>query len=186
MLLKALRTSRVTTVSPVVIAPEFFEGLVRSGDGLILGQRALDLWGVVSPDPAAAAEVLQVGQNALEDLFERYRQWHQWTVNLPGSFYLEVVEHLFRRNELARGEFRALGQVADLSSVKAPLFLLAGAHDEVTPPAQLLAARRLVGTPARRIRTAVAPCGHLSLFMGKRTLGQEWRQIAGAMRSLSQ
>jgi poly(3-hydroxyalkanoate) synthetase len=167
-------------------APEFFEGLVRSGDGLILGQRALDLWGVVSPDPAAAAEVLQVGQNALEDLFERYRQWHQWTVNLPGSFYLEVVEHLFRRNELARGEFRALGQVADLSSVKAPLFLLAGEHDDVTPPAQLLAVRRLVGTPARRIRTAVAPCGHLSLFMGKRTLGQEWRQIAGAMRSLSQ
>lgn len=167
-------------------ASDVFEGLVRSGDGLILGQRMLDLWGVVAPDPAAAAEILQVGQDALEDLFERYNGWHQWTVNLPGQFYLQVVEHLFRRNELARGEFRALGRQIDLSSVRAPLFLLAGEHDDITPPAQLLAVGRLVGTPARRIQTTVAQCGHLSLFMGKRTLQQEWRQIARDIRSLSQ
>ncbi|WP_262265714.1 alpha/beta fold hydrolase [Microvirga yunnanensis] len=166
-------------------APEVFEGLIRAGDGLILGQRMLDLWGAAAPDPAAAAEVLQVGQDAPEDLFERYRRWHQWTVNLPDIFYLEVVEHLFRRNELARSEFQALGRPANLSCVRAPLFLLAGEHDDVTPPVQLLAVRRLVGTPARRIQTAVARCGHLSLFMGKHTLRQEWRQIAGQMRSLS-
>jgi poly(3-hydroxybutyrate) depolymerase len=181
--LAAAPSSMVT--STCATAPEVFEGLVRSGDGLIVGQRMLDLWGVVVPDRAATAEVLQVGQDALEDLFERYRQWHQWTVNLPGIFYLEVVEHLFRRNEFARGEFQTLGRQADLSSIKAPLFLLAGERDDVTPPAQLLAVRHLVGTPARRIRTAVARCGHLSLFMGKRTLQQEWRQIAGQMRTLS-
>lgn len=166
-------------------APAVFEGLVRAGDGLILGQRMLDLWCAVAPDPVAAGEVLQVGQDAPDDLFERYRQWHRWTVNLPGIFYLEVVEHLFRRNELARGEFQALGRPADLSSIRAPLFLLAGVYDDVTPPAQILAVGRLVGTPARRIRTAVARCGHLSLFMGRRTLRHEWRQIAGRMRSLS-
>ena len=167
-------------------APTVFEGLVHSGDGLILGKRMLDMWNVDPPDPVAAAQVLQVDQDSAEDLFDRYRQWHQWTINLPGTFYLQVVEQLFRRNELARGEFQALGRVVDLSAVKAPLFLLAGRDDEVTPPAQLLSVRRRVGIPARQIRTAVARCGHLSLLMGARTLQHEWSQIARHMRTLTQ
>jgi poly(3-hydroxyalkanoate) synthetase len=166
-------------------APVVFEGLVHSGDGLILGSRLLDLWGATPPDHAAAAEVLQVGTDASENLIERYQRWHRSTINLPGTFYLQVVEQLFRRNELARGQFRALGRVVDLSAIKAPLFLLAGLDDDVTPPAQLLAVVQQVGTPAQQIRTAVAPCGHLSLFMGARTLRQEWRQIAEQVRTLS-
>jgi poly(3-hydroxyalkanoate) synthetase len=162
-----------------------FEYLVRSGDGLVLGPRMLNMWDAVSPDRAAMTQVLQVDQNAPEDLLEQYRHWHQWTINLPGTFYLQVVEQLFRRNELARGEFRALGRVVYLSAIKAPLFLLAGRDDDVTPPAQLLAVVQQVGTPAQQIRTAVAPCGHLSLFMGARTLRQEWRQIAEQVRTLS-
>jgi poly(3-hydroxyalkanoate) synthetase len=166
-------------------APAALEGLVHSGDGLILGGRMLDLWGVTPPDHAAVAKVLQVGTNASENLIEQYQRWHRSTINLPGTFYLQVVEQLFRRNELARGQFRALGRVVDLSAIKAPLFLLAGRDDDVTPPTQLLSTRRLVNTPARRIRTAIARCGHLSLFMGARTLRREWRQIAEHVRTLS-
>jgi poly(3-hydroxybutyrate) depolymerase len=162
-----------------------FEYLVRSGNGLVLGPRMLDMWDAVPPDRAAMTQVLQVDQNASEDLLEQYRHWHQWTINLPGTFYLQVVEQLFRRNELARGEFRALGRVVDLSAIQAPLFLLAGRDDDVTPSAQLLSTRRLVNTPARQIRTAIARCGHLSLFMGARTLRREWRQIAEHVRRLS-
>ncbi|WP_036349387.1 alpha/beta fold hydrolase [Microvirga sp. BSC39] len=166
-------------------APAIFEGLVHSGDGLILGSRMLDLWGSAPPDLSTTQQVLQVREDICDDLVERYRQWHQWTINLPGPFYLQVVEQLFRRNELARGEFRALGRVVDLSAIKAPLFLLAGRDDDVTPPPQLLSVHDRVGTPPRQIRTAVAPCGHLSLFLGARTLRHEWRQIAGHMRTLS-
>jgi poly(3-hydroxyalkanoate) synthetase len=166
-------------------APAVFEGLVHSGDGLVLGGRMLDLWGVTQPGHAAVAKVLQVGTNASENLIEQYRRWHRSTINLPGTFYLQVVEQLFRRNELARGEFQALGRVVDLSAIKAPLFLLAGRDDDVTPSAQLLSTRRLVNTPARQIRTAIARCGHLSLFMGARTLRREWHQIAEHVRTLS-
>jgi poly(3-hydroxyalkanoate) synthetase len=166
-------------------APAVFEGLVHSGDGLILGDRMLDLWSVTQPDHAAAAKVLQVGADASENLIEQYQRWHRSTINLPGTFYLQVVEQLFRRNELARGEFRALGRVVDLSAIKAPLFLLAGRDDDVTPPAQLLAVGKRVGTPARQIRSTIARCGHLSLFMGARTLRREWHQIAEHVRTLS-
>jgi poly(3-hydroxyalkanoate) synthetase len=164
-------------------APAIFEGLVDAGGGLILGSRMLPLGGAAPPDLQSIQQVLQVGTDIPEALVERYRHWHQWTINLPGTFYLQVVERLFRRNELAQGEFRALGRVIDLAAVKAPLFLLAGRDDDVTPPAQLLSVRDRVGTPARRIRTAIARCGHLSLFMGARTLRHEWQQVAGHMRA---
>jgi poly(3-hydroxyalkanoate) synthetase len=166
-------------------APTIFEGLVHSGDGLILGSRMLEVWGAAPPDLPTTRQVLQVGADICEDLVERYRCWHQCPINLPGTFYLQVVEQLFRRNELAKCEFRALGQLLDLAAVKAPLFLLAGRDDDVTPAPQLLSVRDRVGTPERRIRTAVAPCGHLSLFMGARTLRHEWQRIAGHMQKLS-
>ncbi len=161
------------------------EGLVHSGDGLILGSRMLEVWSAAPPDRPTTQQVLQVGADICDDLVERYRHWHQCPINLPGAFYLQVVEQLFRRNELAKGEFRALGQLLDLSAGKAPLFLLAGRDDDVTPAPQLLSVRDRVGTPERQVRTAVAPCGHLSLFMGARTLRHEWPQIAMHMQTLS-
>jgi poly(3-hydroxybutyrate) depolymerase len=166
-------------------APSVFESLVESGGGLVLGNRMLGLWGRGTVDVFTAIQDLQVDRSDMEDLFERYRDWHNRAVDLPGTFYLQVVEQIFRRNELARGEFKALGRVVDLRAVNVPLFLLAGASDIVTPCDQLLAVRKLVGTPARQIRMAVAPCGHLALFMGARTLAREWRQLAARTRRLA-
>ena len=96
------------------------------------------------------------------------RVWHAWTLDLPGSYYLQVFEDLFRRNKLARGEFQALGRPVDLSNIRAPLFLIASAQDEVTPSEQLMAVERLVGTRRSQISTAMARGSHLSLFMGAR------------------
>ena len=73
----------------------------------------------------------------------------------------------------------ARGRRIDLRAVEAPLYLLAGDRDRTVPPGQALAAARLVGTPAPAIRTALAPCDHLALFMGARRLRSEWAEIAG-------
>jgi poly(3-hydroxyalkanoate) synthetase len=159
-------------------APEFFQNLVRSGDGLMQGPRMLQCWGMAEFSPSEVGQILQIGRSPPADLVERFGCWNRWAVNLPGTYYLQVVEQLFRRNELARGEFRALGRVLDLETVRRPLYLLAGRDDDVTPAAQVLSARHLVGTPAAQVRTTVTRCGHLSLFMGARTLRNEWRQIA--------
>lgn len=166
-------------------APSVFESLVDSGGGLVLGERMLGLWGGDTADIATAMQDLQVDRSEVGNLFDRYRDWRNRTVDLPGTYYLQVIEQIFRRNQLARGEFKALGRVVDLSAVKVPLFLLGGTGDIITPCDQLLAVRKLVGTPARQIRMAVAPCGHLALFMGARTLGREWRQLAARTRRLA-
>src|SRR6202040_3510118 len=95
-----------------------------------------------------------------------FRNWNSWTIDVPGTYYLEVIEKLYKRNELAAGSFIALGQKIDLSRLRLPMYLLAGSEDEVVAPEQLLAAERLVGTQPEDIRREVPPSNHLGLFMG--------------------
>ena len=159
------------------VSPGVFETLVRSGNGLVLGQRMLAAWGAGALDAEGQAQTLQIDGPMPADLSKRFQRWDRWAVNLPGPYYLQVVEHLFRDNELAKGRFCALGRRLDLSAVEQPIYLLAGRDDEVIPPGQVLALNRLVGTRQGRIQAAVAPCGHLSLFMGALTLTAEWRDI---------
>jgi pimeloyl-ACP methyl ester carboxylesterase len=106
-----------------------------------------------------------------------FRDWYAWTVNLPGPYFLETVEKLYKRNEIAAGTFEALGRPVDLKKIEAPLFLLAARYDELVTPPQLFAVERLVGTPPHDIRKLTADCRHLGLFMGKRILREMWPGI---------
>ena len=129
--------------------------------------------------------VLQLEPGADTDnlpaLEQRFRDWYAWTLDLPGTYYLEVVRHLFKENQIAEGRFTALGQTIDLSKVNAPMFLLAALDDEIVSPGQLFATAQLIGSPDN-IEMATEPCGHLSLFLGARTLGRTWHQIARWLR----
>ncbi|HZD89443.1 MAG TPA: poly(3-hydroxyalkanoate) synthetase, partial [Pseudolabrys sp.] len=111
-------------------------------------------------------------------LQRRFRDWYAWTVNLPGSYYLDAIERLFRRNELARGGFVALGKRIDLACLRTPLYLLAARDDELVAPAQLFALAHLTGAVPAEIHTALAPCGHLGLFMGRNVLREHWPGVA--------
>ena len=57
------------------------------------------------------------------------------------------------------------------------MFLLAARDDELVAPPQLFAAEHLVGTAAQDVRKEVAPCRHVGLFIGKRTLQDVWPSI---------
>jgi poly(3-hydroxyalkanoate) synthetase len=115
---------------------------------------------------------------AFRELEARFRDWYEWTVDLPGTYYLEVVERLFKENELATGRFVALGKKIDLGEVSCPIFLLAAQDDELVAPEQILATEHLVGSPARHVRKLIAPCDHLGLFMGRMILTETWPRIA--------
>jgi poly(3-hydroxybutyrate) depolymerase len=163
---------------------DVFRALVGSSGGRMLGCNMRASWDVQNPDDALLGSILQVNENRPE-VFERFRDWDRRTVDLPGTYYLQVVEQLFHRNELARGEFVGLGRKLDLKAIRSPIFLLAAPDDDVTPARQALAVRDLVGTESGRVRSIIAtvPGGHLSLFMGARTLAHEWSTIARWLRS---
>jgi poly(3-hydroxyalkanoate) synthetase len=158
-----------------------FDELVQSGEGIVHGEQMLGMWGF-SKGPDEAEASLQAPANLdparRGELNERFRQWYAETVNLPGSFYLQVVEWLFKENRIAEGHFVALGQRIDLAKLKAPILLLAASHDEVVSADQLFAVARLVGTSAEQLVKMTEPCGHLSLFLGADVLDGAWRNIA--------
>ena len=154
---------------------EALEALVATGGGLVQGDRVQALFMAGRLQSDEPAEILQDRRTHLAEAFAR---WNLVTVDLPGRYWLETAEWLFRENRLAQDRFEALGRTLRLRDVTCPLFVLAGQRDLICPPLQALAAAALVGTPPEHIRQAVAPCGHLSLFMGAKTLAHEWRRIA--------
>jgi poly(3-hydroxyalkanoate) synthetase len=138
-------------------------------------------WGVSSGlnDPEA---VLQnppsIDSVQGRELCDRFRRWYAETLNLPGVFYLQVVKWLFKENRIAERRFVALGQQIDLAQLRAPMFLLAASKDEVISVDQLFATAHLVGTPAEWLEKMTEPCGHLSLFLGTKSLEGAWRRIS--------
>ncbi len=170
--------SMVADGSPLAV----FHELVRLGDGLLPGRRVLKFWG---PEEVSTDEIRALLQTeatiapaAFAALEASFRAWYTWTVDLPGRFFLDSVEQLYKRNALATGTFEALGQRIDLAAIKIPIFLLAAREDELVAPPQLFAAAHLVGTAPHDVQQVTVAGRHVSLFIGKRTLTATWPSIA--------
>ena len=155
-----------------------FENLVRLGDGRVLGRHALKLWGSTTKEPEGALQVPFDDGNVQSELKHRFDRWYAWPIDLPGTYYLQIVRWLFKENQIAEGRFVALGRTIDVKIVQVPMYLLGAGDDEVTDPKQLLASAALVRTPKHCIETAIEPCGHLALFLGARTMAGAWRRVA--------
>ncbi len=111
----------------------------------------------------------------------RYRAFEDWfkhVQDIPGAFYLWLVEHLFAGNELISGTLVIDGRRVDLGAITCPLFLLAGATDHITPAAQVFAIADAVATPAADVVRRTAEGGHLGLFMGREALRVDWPALA--------
>ena len=170
--------SALVEASPLAV----FRELVKLGDGRVFGHRVLKFWGPQILESGDIHQLLQasepIGSHAFTDLESKFREWYAWTVDLPGTYYLEVVDKLYKRNGLASCQFVALGQTIDLAQVRVPIFLLAARDDELVAPGQLFATEKLVGTLPKNIGKAIAPCRHLGLFMAKIVLREHWTKIA--------
>jgi poly(3-hydroxyalkanoate) synthetase len=175
--------SAIAEATPLIV----FQSLVNLGDGRVLGRNLAKFWENCTEENAIR-ESLQTLQPTGSPEFTRleaiFKNWNSWTIDLPGTYYLEVIEKLYKRNELASGSFVALGQKIDLSRLRLPMYLLAGSADEVVAPEQLLAVERLVGTQPEYLRHEVAPCNHLALFMGRQTLEEYWPRIVRWMKEV--
>ena len=175
------RLSAIAEATPLLM----FQSLVDLGDGRVLGRNVAKFWENAT-DANGIRESLQtvqpIGSSEFTQLEATFKNWNSWTIDLPGTYYLEVIEKLYRRNELAGGGLVALGQSIDLSRLRLPMYLLAGSADDVVAPEQLLAVKRLAATPPQNFRHETAPCNHLALFMGKRTLEEYWPRIVHWMK----
>jgi len=158
-----------------------FEEFVASQGGRVLGRRVLQIWGtaLIAQDTKRVLQLPALDHAApKQDIERRFEDWYNLTVDLPGTYYLQVVSWLYQQNRLATGKLVALGRPIDLSRLRHPIFLLGASEDEIVAPAQLFATADRVGTPKARIVTACEPGGHLSLFLGAEMIKTAWPRIA--------
>ncbi len=159
-----------------------YEEMVASGDGRMLGQYMLAGWKDMHPGEQYLGKFVDLYEHIEDKNYirrtEQFERWYENPIDLPGRYYLQAIDLLFKKNLFARGEFVALGRKLSLRSVTCPLYLLAGEADDITTREQVFAAEQLVGTPKAEIRKKLVPGGHIGLFMGSRTLREAWPEIA--------
>src|SRR5271165_1006549 len=159
----------------------FFEELVAAGGGLLLGQYMVAGWKSMHPEKQWE-KYLDLYEHIEEKNYiqrtETFERWYENPINLPGSFYLQAVQQLFKENRLARGEFVGLDRRLSLKDIRCPVYLLAGDRDDITPKEQVFDAEKYLGTRKEQIVETLAPGGHIGLFMGTKTLAQSWPAIA--------
>jgi polyhydroxyalkanoate depolymerase len=164
----------------------FYEQLVAAGGGLMPGRFMLAGWKNMHPDAQFVDKYLDLYQHIEDRSYvartEHFERWYENALDLPGRYYLQAIEQLFKDNRLAKGEFVALGRRLRLKDITIPVYLLAGAQDDVTTPEQVFNAEALVGTARHDIDKKLVPGGHIGLFMGTDTLRNTWPQIGRWIR----
>jgi polyhydroxyalkanoate depolymerase len=168
---------RMAHESPI----SFYQKLVELGGGLMKGKFMLQGWKNMNPEQHYIQDHIDLYEHLDDPAYlakeETFESWYENPIDLPGRWYLQVITQLFKENRLAKGEFIGLGRKINLHNITCPAYLLAGAADDITTPEQVLDAAKYLGTPKERIVQKTVPGGHIGLFMGARTLKEDWPQI---------
>ncbi len=169
--------SATTKVTAGTMGMAPYKALVALNGGNMSGRAVLANFVGIQPQSEVSRQ-LQLLENIDDPTHvERYRvfeDWFKYTQDVPGAFYLWLVENLFWKNKLITGELEIGGRRVDMGAITCPVLLLAGSTDHITPPPQMFAAADVVGTPAKDITTRTATGGHLGLFMGRDALRHDW------------
>lgn len=167
----------------------FYREMVDAGGGRMLGQYMLAGWKNMHPGQQYLGKFIDLYEHIEDRCFisrtEHFERWYENPMDLPGRYYLQAIQLLFKENRFAKGEFVGLGRKLSLKDITCPAFLLAGGSDDITTKEQVFAAEGLIGTPRSQIEKKLVPGGHIGLFMGSRTLKESWPAIAAWISSNS-
>ncbi|MGA9856507.1 MAG: alpha/beta fold hydrolase [Solirubrobacteraceae bacterium] len=165
-----------------------YESLVAAGGGVLKGELMLNGFIMIQPADEIARQfelLMNLHDAAHVARYSEFEDWFKHTQDIPGAFYLWIVRHLFRDNELVRGELEIGDEQVDLSRLDMPLQLLAGTTDHITPPAQVFAIAAAASTPDDLVLRDTTPGGHLGLFMGHQALREHWPALLARVRDHS-
>jgi poly(3-hydroxybutyrate) depolymerase len=160
----------------------FYEELVALGGGLMRGAFMLQGWKNMHPEEHYFRNHIDLYEHIDEPGFlekqETFESWYENPIDLPGRWYLQAITALFKENRLAKGNFVGLGRALNLRAITCPVYLLAGEADDITTKEQVFDAEKYIGTKPDQIEKRLVPGGHIGLFMGSRTLKNDWPPIA--------
>ncbi|MBN9430130.1 MAG: polyhydroxyalkanoate depolymerase [Burkholderiales bacterium] len=120
-------------------------------------------------------EQLVSGEYARAQATRMFYEEYFAVADLPAEFYLETVDRVFQRFELARGQLQWRGRRVDPAAIRrAALLTIEGEKDDICSVGQTLAAQDLCRSVRPYLRTHYVQTGvgHYGVFSGKRWSGQ--------------
>ncbi|MFC1706943.1 alpha/beta fold hydrolase, partial [Planctomycetota bacterium] len=102
--------------------------------------------------------------------FSQLEAWVNDPVDVPGGFYRSLIQDLYRRNALLRGELEVHGTTVDLQRMSAPLLVLTASADEIVPEECSLAILDHVASAKKQHLRL--PGGHIGCSSGPRSDSQ--------------
>jgi poly(3-hydroxybutyrate) depolymerase len=109
-------------------------------------------------------------------------------MDLPADFYLETIERVFQRQDLARGRFWVRGQLVDPGAIEeTALMTVEGERDDICGPGQTVAAHDLCSNlaPAKKTRRLQLNVGHYGVFHGSRWQNETYPKVREFIRAHS-
>jgi polyhydroxyalkanoate synthase len=103
----------------------------------------------------------------------------RFTANMiayPGRSFGQLYHRFVRTNALSTGRFDLGGRTIELSAIKAPVLVFAGATDGIAPVNSVKAVVPLL-TGAPEVRFEIVPGGHLGMLTGRAARGSTWRVL---------
>jgi len=109
-------------------------------------------------------------------------------MDLPADFYLETVERVFQRQDLAQGRFRVRGELVDPGAIeRTALMTVEGERDDICAVGQTVAAHALCRNlpPARHAHRLQPKVGHYGVFHGSRWQTETYPKVGAFIRTHS-
>jgi poly(3-hydroxybutyrate) depolymerase len=109
-------------------------------------------------------------------------------MDLPADFYLQTIDRVFQRQDLARGSFRVHGELADPGAItKTALMTVEGERDDICAVGQTVAAHDLCRNlaPAMHAHHLQPAVGHYGVFHGRRWQNGTYPKVAAFIRAHS-
>lgn len=109
------------------------------------------------------------------EMFDLFERWMMSDVALAGRIFRELVIDLFKRNALAKGEFKVGGETVNLRNITCPLLNVVADKDDVVHPSSSLRLPEHVGSTDKRNLTF--PVGHLGAVVSAGAMTKLWPQV---------
>ncbi|MDQ9171639.1 polyhydroxyalkanoate depolymerase [Oxalobacteraceae bacterium R-40] len=118
---------------------------------------------------------LRKGDNESAADHRKFYDEYNAVLDLPAEYYLETIETVFQKHELALGTWKVEGRAVrpqDISSVA--LFTIEGELDDISGSGQTQAAHTLCTSipKSKKLHFTAPKCGHYGIFSGRR-----WREV---------
>jgi len=155
------------------VVPPFFAGAFRrvcSGSSLLASNPLLPAEASVV-DETRRYQHLTRGDDDTPEAHRRLYKEFLAVMDVPEELYLQVVERIYQRHDLALNAFMVHGRRIDLSAIKGTAILaIEGERDDVTPAGQTRAALALcqkVPDEKKKAHLEIG-VGHYGLFTGRK------------------